>query len=170
MFPPLSCAQVGPGRATKPVSFARGGLCVFCFVIVSVQRGLSLLDCGSRAGRSGEVAARVLYKPNLSRAMLCLVLCHTHAHHTPHTNEHWTAGRAAILEAGRAGVEGARNNSRLASWGHPSMTVAVAAVSLLGLRRSAPLGAKGRAGKGTRAVAASCLSGLSALWTKVTDA
>lgn len=121
------------------------------------------------------MAARVLYKPNLSRAMLCLVLCHTHT--TNHTR--MSIGRLdgrpggqdlepTILEAGRAGVvEGARNNSRLASWGHPSMTVAVAAVSLLGLRRSAPLGAKGRAGKGTRAVAACCLS---ALWTKVTDA
>lgn len=122
------------------------------------------------------MAARVLYKPNLSRAMLCLgAVPHTRTPQ-PHRNEHWTGGLAGrnleptILEAGRAAVEGARNNSRLASWGHPSMTVAVAAVSLLGLRRSAPLGVKGRAGKGTRAVAASCLSGLSALWTKVTDA
>lgn len=67
-------------------------------------------------------------------------------------------------------MEGGRNNSRLASWGHPSMTVAVAAVSLLGSRRSAPLGAKGRAGagqeQGREGRREGCGGLLSAVWSE----
>lgn len=47
-------------------------------------------------------------------------------------------------------MEGGRNNSRLPSWGHPSMTVAVAAVSLLGSTRSAPLGMSEGQGRAER--------------------
>lgn len=70
---------------------------------------------------------------------------------------------------------GGRNNSRLISWGHPSMTPAVAAISLLGSRRFAPLGAKGRAGQsragqsraGGKAREEGCGGFLSGLWTRM---
>lgn len=85
--------------------------------------------------RGPDVVAPVCHT-NLSRALLC----HTNVerHSTAQDRE---GGREAGRQAGRLGNEGSeggrweveagRNNSGLASWGHPSMTLAPPAVSLL---------------------------------------
>lgn len=162
----------------EPVSFARGGLCFSFRGAVLVQRGLALL--GVVRGRGGWRWPPVCYTNLVAGDAVPACCCATHTRALDGLTGKDFGAREAGVQGGRCKVEGARNNSRLASRGHPSMTLAVAAVSLLRLRRPAPLGVKGRAGQartgqarpgqsgkeGGRAVAA-CF--LSALWTKMIE-